>query len=134
MSKIITGKNIRKTFGKSGEKVGALNEVEIEISKGEFVAVMGPSGSGKTTLLFTLSGTDTISSGSVKWGDMELSELSENKLADVRRTRMGFVFQQPTMLKNLNLLDNNILSALHVNKKTFPPLPKRQNPLWRKQG
>lgn len=134
VSKIITGKNIVKTFGKSGEKVGALNGVDIEISKGEFVAIMGPSGSGKTTLLFTLSGTDTISSGSVKLGDVELSELRENKLADVRRTKMGFVFQQPTMLKNLNLLDNIILPALQGNRKNISAITQKAKSLMEKTG
>jgi len=106
---IVTGKNIVKTFGKGIEQAKALNKVNVEIKKGEFVAVMGPSGSGKTTLLFALSGMDEISDGSVKFGDTELSELREEELADVRRMKMGFIFQQPTMLKNLNLLDNIIL-------------------------
>ena len=112
MEKIITGKNIVKTFGKGEEKTSALDGVDIEISNGEFVAVMGPSGCGKSTLLFSLSGTDSITSGSVCFDGMELSGLSENTLADIRRTKMGFVFQQPTMLKNLNVLDNIILPAL----------------------
>jgi len=115
---IITGKNIVKTFGKGGEKVGALNRVDVVISKGEFVAVMGPSGSGKSTLLFALSGMDSITGGSVKFCGIELSELRENELAYIRRTKMGFIFQQPTMLKNLNLLDNIILPALQSKKNT----------------
>ena len=117
MKKTIIGKNIVKNFGKGDERVAALNGVELEISKGEFIAVMGPSGSGKSTLLFVLSGTDRVSSGSVRFDGVELSELRENELADIRRTRMGFVFQQPAMLKNLNLLDNIILPALQDSKK-----------------
>jgi putative ABC transport system ATP-binding protein len=118
MEAIITGTNIVKTFGKGGEQAKALAGVDVQISKGEFVAVMGPSGSGKSTLLFALSGMDAITSGSVKFGGVELSELGEKKLADTRRTKMGFVFQQPTMLKNLNLLDNLILPAAQARKKT----------------
>jgi putative ABC transport system ATP-binding protein len=116
---VITGKSIVKTFGEGGDKVGALCGVDVEISEGEFVAVMGPSGSGKSTLLFALSGIDNITSGSVRFKDTELSALGEKELADVRRAKMGFVFQQPTMLKNLNLLDNIILPALQergINK------------------
>ncbi|MDR1237171.1 MAG: ABC transporter ATP-binding protein [Propionibacteriaceae bacterium] len=118
MQAIVTGTNIVKTFGKGGEQAKALAGVDVQIAEGEFVAVMGPSGSGKSTLLFALSGMDTITSGSVSFGGVELSELGENELADTRRTKMGFVFQQPTMLKNLNLLDNIILPAAQDRRKT----------------
>lgn len=134
MEKMIRGKNIVKTFDKSKEKANALDGVNIEISKGEFVAVMGPSGSGKSTLLFALSGTDTIDGGSVEFGGTELSELSENKLADIRRTRMGFVFQQPTMLKNLNLLDNIILPALQENRKNTGEITQKAKALMKTTG
>ncbi|MCL2050687.1 MAG: ABC transporter ATP-binding protein [Lachnospiraceae bacterium] len=133
MEKIIVGKNIRKIFGQSDEKVNALNGVDVEISKGEFVAVMGSSGSGKSTLLFALSGMDSISGGSVKFCGGELSELRENELADIRRTKMGFVFQQPTMLKNLNLLDNIVLPALQI-KKNAKGVIKTANTLMEKTG
>ncbi len=134
MKKIITGKNIVKTFGEGSEKTNALNGVNVEIAKGEFVAVMGASGSGKSTLLFALSGMDNISDGSVKFDDIELSELSENKLADIRRTKMGFVFQQPTMLKNLNLLDNIILPTLQDDKKNINEIIQRAKSLMKKTG
>ena len=134
MEKIITGKNIVKTFGSGGVKVGALNGIDVEISKGEFVAVMGPSGSGKSTLLFALSGMDSITSGSVKFCDIELSCLRENELADIRRKRMGFVFQQPTMLKNLNLLDNIILPALQDDRKKLAGITQKAQSLMRKTG
>ncbi|MDR1186244.1 MAG: ABC transporter ATP-binding protein [Bifidobacteriaceae bacterium] len=116
MEPIISGKNVVKTYGKGGEQAKALAGADVEIGRGEFVGVMGPSGSGKSTLLFTLSGMDTITSGSIRFEDAELSELTEKELADVRRTKMGFVFQQPTMLKNLNLLDNIILPAAQGRK------------------
>jgi len=131
---IVTGKNIVKTFGKGVEQAKALNKVNVEIKKGEFVAVMGPSGSGKTTLLFALSGMDEISDGSVKFGDTELSELQEDELADVRRMKMGFIFQQPTMLKNLNLLDNIILPASRNGRKNTGLLTQRAKALMQKTG
>ncbi|MEK4059499.1 MULTISPECIES: ABC transporter ATP-binding protein [Paenibacillus] len=134
MNNIITGKNIVKTFGKGKEQVKALNGVNVEIAKGEFVAVMGPSGSGKSTLLFALSGMDEITGGAVKFGDTELSKLRENALADVRRTKMGFVFQQPTMLKNLNLLDNIILPAAHEGKRDIAKLTQKAKALMKKTG
>lgn len=134
MNSIITGKNIVKIFDKGNEQTKVLNGINVEIAKSEFVAVMGPSGSGKSTLLFVLSGMDEITSGSVKFGDTELSELSENALTDIRRTKMGFVFQQPTMLKNLNLLDNIILPATHEGKKDIEKLTQMAKGLMKKTG
>ncbi|AKA70585.1 ABC transporter ATP-binding protein [Clostridium scatologenes] len=134
MNSIITGKNIVKIFGKGNEQAKVLNGVNVEIAKGEFVAIMGHSGSGKSTLLFALSGMDEITSGSVKFDDIEISKLSENQLADVRRTKMGFIFQQPTMLKNLNLLDNIILPAVHNGKKDIEKLTQRAKNLMKKTG
>lgn len=134
MENIVTGKNIVKTFGTGAEQAKALNSVNAKIKRGEFVAVMGPSGSGKSTLLYALSGMDSITSGSVKFGDIELSELCENELADVRRTKMGFIFQQPTMLKNLNLLDNIILPAARDSKNATAKLTKKAKILMKKTG
>ncbi len=134
MNKVITGKNIVKTFGKGSEKTNALNGVDAEISKGEFVAVMGPSGSGKSTLLFVLSGTDDITEGSVKFNGTELKELRENELADIRREKIGFVFQQPTMLKNLNVLDNIILPAVNNNGKDIKAITQKAKAVMEKTG
>lgn len=134
MTSIITGKNIVKTFGTGAKQVKALNTVSAEIETGEFAAVMGPSGSGKTTLLHALSGMDTITSGSVKFKDTELSGLCENDLADVRRTKMGFIFQQPTMLRNLNLLDNIILPASRDNRNSAAKLVQKAKSLMLKMG
>lgn len=134
MKKIISGKSIVKTYGKGQEEAIVLNNVDIEISEGEFVAVMGPSGCGKSTLLFALSGTDTINSGEVEFAGQMLSKLSENELSDIRRTRMGFVFQQPTMLKNLNILDNVILSSLQENKKNYKNIIEKAKKLLKDTG
>ena len=134
MENIVTAKNIVKTFGKGVEQAKVLDMVNVEIKKGEFVAVMGPSGSGKSTLLFALSGMDDVSDRSVKFGDTELSKLREDELADIRRMKMGFIFQQPTMLKNLNLLDNIILPAARNGKKNNMALTQRAKELMRKTG
>ncbi|ERK29970.1 ABC transporter ATP-binding protein [Clostridium intestinale] len=134
MNSIIIGKDIVKIFGKGNEEIKALNEVNVEIEKGEFVAVMGPSGSGKSTLLFALSGMDDITGGSVKFDDIELSKLRESALADIRKRKMGFVFQQPTMLKNLNLLDNIILPATYKGKKDSRKLTQKAKALMKKTG
>jgi putative ABC transport system ATP-binding protein len=116
MSAIIKGENIVKAFGEGEEKRNVLDGVTISIDSGEFVAVMGPSGSGKSTLMYALSGMDGVDGGEVSFDGMPLSGYSEKQLADVRRGSMGFVFQQPTMLKNLNLLDNIILPVMRDSK------------------
>lgn len=134
MNTIITGRNIVKTFGTGAKQVRVLNGVDAEIEKGGFAAVMGPSGSGKSTLLFALSGMDSITSGSVRFGDTELFKLREKERADLRRTRMGFIFQQPTMLKNLNLLDNIILPAARCGKKDRAKLTQRAKAMMIKTG
>lgn len=117
MDTIISCENIVKSFGEENEKRNVLDGVSLDIHEGEFVSVMGPSGSGKTTLMFALSGMDAVDSGSVVFDGSSLSTLSENSLADIRRTKMGFVFQQPTLLRNLNILDNIILPSMRDRKK-----------------
>lgn len=117
MNKIIIGQQLVKSYGEGDEKFQALNGVNIEVNKGEFVAVMGPSGSGKSTLMFALSGMDRVDRGNVVFDGTELTTAGEKELADIRRTKMGFIFQQPTMLKNLNVLDNIILPAMHGDNR-----------------
>ena len=130
MKKMIVGTNIEKSFGQ--EKI--LRNVSVEIEAGEFVSIMGPSGSGKTTLMFALSGMDEIDEGSVQFDGKELATLSENALADLRRKQMGFVFQQPTLLKNLNVLDNIVLPAQKGNEKQADNLMKKGQTLMEKMG
>jgi putative ABC transport system ATP-binding protein len=134
MDKIVFGTNLVKTFGEGPEKRSVLDGVTVEITAGEFVAVMGPSGSGKSTLLFALSGMDSIDGGEVFFGGQSLSALNENGLADLRRTQMGFVFQQPTLLRNLNILDNILLPALRDNKADATKLIQKAKKLMEKTG
>lgn len=134
MKKIITGENIIKSFGEGNENHHVLDKVSVEINEGEFVGVMGPSGSGKSTLMFALSGMDDIDSGKVTFDGKDLSVYKENELADIRRTKMGFVFQQPTLLKNLNIMDNIILPSIRDNRKNVGEINKRAKMLMRKVG
>ncbi|MDU7337668.1 MAG: ABC transporter ATP-binding protein [Clostridium sp.] len=134
MKKILSGKGIVKTYGKGKKTTNALNHVDIEVFAGEFIAVMGPSGCGKSTLLFALSGTDTINDGIIEFDGQELSKRNEDELADIRRTQMGFVFQQPTMLKNLNVLDNIILSSLQEQKGRARLITQKAKRLMQETG
>lgn len=134
MKKIIIGDRIVKTFGEGDEKRNVLDGVSAYINEGEFVAVMGPSGSGKSTLMFALSGTDGVDGGKVVVDGRDLSEMGENELADLRRTEMGFVFQQPTMLKTLNILDNIILPSMRGSRKNAAAITKKARALMRRVG
>lgn len=134
MKKIIVAEGITKSFGEGAEKLQVLDGVSVEINEGEFVSVMGPSGSGKSTLLFALSGMDGVDGGRVAFDGQELTLLKENELADIRRTRMGFVFQRPTLLRNLNLLDNIILPAMRDNRKNVAKITERARALMTKAG
>jgi putative ABC transport system ATP-binding protein len=132
MQKILVGENIVKSFGEGAEKRNVLDGVSVEINEGEFVSVMGPSGSGKSTLMYALSGMDAVDSGKVAFDSRELSTLSENELADIRRTNMGFVFQQPTLLKNLNVLDNIILPSMRDQRDNAAKLTEKARTLMKK--
>ena len=131
MNKILIGENIVKSFGEGAEKRNVLDGVSVEINAGEFVSVMGPSGSGKSTLMYALSGMDSVDSGKVAFDGRELSTLNENELADVRRTSMGFVFQQPTLLKNLNILDNIILPSMRDHRDNAEKLTEKARMLMK---
>ena len=117
MENIIEANNIVKYYGEGENKTVALDGVNMSITKGEFLTIMGPSGSGKSTLLFSISGMDDISSGEVLFNGSNLSKLNEEEVADIRRLQMGFVFQEATMLKNLDVLDNIILPSYDENRK-----------------
>ena len=118
MNTLINGTDIVKSFGEGTEKVSVLNQVSIQVQKGQIVSIMGPSGSGKSTLLYAISGMDRIDSGTVVFNQQPLVQMTEKQLADIRREQMGFVFQQPTLLKNLSLIDNIILPSLSDKKMT----------------
>jgi putative ABC transport system ATP-binding protein len=134
MNKIIVGETIVKSFAAGDERRRVLDGVSVEINAGEFVAVMGPSGSGKSTLLFALSGMDALDSGNVVFDGVDLSRLSDDELADIRRRKMGFVFQQPTLLKNLNMLDNILLPAMRDGRKQRARLTEKARALMEKTG
>ncbi|MGE7091853.1 ABC transporter ATP-binding protein [Lysinibacillus sp. NPDC048646] len=134
MEKIIIADQIVKTFSEGDEQRNVLDGMSVEITESEFVAVMGPSGSGKSTLMFALSGMDGVNSGKVVFDGMDLSTIGENELSDIRRTKMGFVFQQPTMLKNLNILDNIILPSMRGNSKNAAKVSKKARALIKRVG
>jgi putative ABC transport system ATP-binding protein len=95
-----------KVYGSGDAAVRALDGVTVEVPAGHFTAVMGPSGSGKSTLMHCLAGLDSLTSGQVFIGDVELSRLPDKELTLLRRERVGFVFQAFNLLPTLNALEN----------------------------
>lgn len=117
MKTIIEGQDIRKIFSQGENQTLALADVSISIKQGEFVSVMGPSGSGKSTLLYALSGMDTIDGGGVYLDGESLYDMDEKTISSYRRRKMGFVFQNPTMVASLDILDNILLASYEDHRK-----------------
>lgn len=121
-------------ISKSFKDTNVLNDVSFGIEKGDFTAVMGPSGSGKSTLLYSVSGMDKISAGQVIFEGINISALSEEELASFRLTKMGFVFQNAQMLKNLTIYDNIILPGLVAKKELPEKIRKLASELMRRMA
>lgn len=106
MSGIIKTVNLSKMFKQGDETVVAINNINIEIKKGEFTAIVGPSGSGKTTLLQQIGALDHPSSGSVFIDKVDVAKLNEEKRTELRRDKLGFVFQNYNLIPVLTALEN----------------------------
>ncbi|MFF5565836.1 ABC transporter ATP-binding protein [Streptomyces sp. NPDC012623] len=97
---------LSKVYGMGETQVVALDKVTVDFRQGEFTAIMGPSGSGKSTLMHCVAGLDSFSSGSVRIGDTELSTLKDKQLTQLRRDKIGFIFQAFNLLPTLTALEN----------------------------
>jgi putative ABC transport system ATP-binding protein len=106
---LISAKNLNKTYGSGGLAVTALKDVSFEVSPGEFVAVMGPSGCGKSTLLHLLGGLDRPTAGEISIDGQKLTDLNDNQLTELRRRKIGFVFQFFNLIPVLNAVENAAL-------------------------
>ncbi|MCK7625077.1 ABC transporter ATP-binding protein [Streptomyces sp. RS10V-4] len=98
--------DLTKVYGHGETQVVALDAVSVEFRQGHFTAIMGPSGSGKSTLMHCMAGLDTISGGSARIGETELTGLKDKKLTQLRRDKIGFVFQAFNLLPTLTALEN----------------------------
>jgi len=114
MNPIISVKELRKTYIMGVEEIHALKSVSVDIRKNEYVALMGPSGSGKSTLMNLLGCLDTPSSGNYFLNDIEVSEMTDGELAEVRNKEIGFVFQTFNLLPRLSSLDNVALPLVYA--------------------
>jgi putative ABC transport system ATP-binding protein len=115
---LVQTQNLTKTYGSGSTAVTALDHVNINIHDGEFVAIMGPSGCGKSTLLHLLGGLDTPSDGKVVIDGTSIAEMSDDKLTELRRRRIGFVFQFFNLIPVLSAVEN---AALPVTLEGIKP-------------
>src|SRR4051812_11185139 len=110
-------KNINKIYRMGENIVQALRDVSITIEDGDFVAIMGPSGSGKSTLAHVLGLLDVPTSGSYVLNGREVSRLTDDDLAVLRRDEIGFIFQQFNLLPRMNAIENVMLPLLYSKKE-----------------
>ena len=123
-----------KNISKSYKDAIVLNNVSLEINKGDFTAVMGPSGSGKSTLLYSISSMDNPDEGEVVFEGIDVYKLSESELSKFRLNKMGFVFQNSQLLKNLSIFDNIILPGMVAKRESIEVVRARATELMSKMG
>jgi putative ABC transport system ATP-binding protein len=115
--KIVESVDLRRRYGEGEAAVDALAGVTVDFPAGRFAAIMGPSGSGKSTLMHILAGLDRPTSGVVRIGGVELTDLSDQELTQLRRDRIGFIFQTFNLLPVLDARENILLPLSIAGKK-----------------
>lgn len=113
---VIEIRNIIRDFKLGQEIVHVLKGIDLDIKRGEYVAIMGPSGSGKSTLMNLLGCLDTPTGGSYNLNGKDVSQMSDDELADIRNTEIGFVFQTFNLLPRTTALDNVALPMIYAGK------------------
>lgn len=131
MKTILKTQQLCKYYGKGEKQIKAVHNTEIEINRGEFVAIIGKSGSGKSTLLHLLGGLDCPTSGKVYINGEDIFAMSEDELAVFRRQKIGFVFQAFNLVSSLNVYENVVL-PLGLDGKE--PNPKYVNDILKTLG
>jgi putative ABC transport system ATP-binding protein len=112
LASIVQIRNLSKAYQRGGQVVPVLTDINLDVDRGEFVALMGPSGSGKSTLLNLIAGIDKPDGGSLRVNDLDISALSEAQLADWRAENVGFIFQFYNLLPVLTAFENVELPLL----------------------
>lgn len=128
---ILNVQKLKKSYKIADKNNVILKEIDLQVKKGEFVAIMGHSGSGKSTLLYCISGMDRISGGSVKYNNNELEKLSDNEISNLRLMNMGFVFQNSCLLKDFTILENIMLPCMKAGKIPKADVRKKANNLMK---
>lgn len=114
---VLNANHISKSYKTAGETMRILQNVNLQVMKGEMVAIMGPSGSGKTTLLHVLTGVDTPDDGEIVIGGETFSQLTEEEKAFFRRKHMGMIFQDFQLLESLTVKENILLPLILERKE-----------------
>ena len=109
-----------KVYGKGDAAVTAISGISVAFRRGQFTAIMGASGSGKSTLLHCLAGLDSLTSGTISIGAVELGSLSEKQLTLLRREKVGFIFQAYNLVPTLTAADNITLPLTIAGRKPDP--------------
>lgn len=126
---ILTGIGVTKKIGVNV----ILDNVDIEVYKGDFTVIMGASGAGKSTLLYALSGMDGITSGKVIYKEREISSLGEKAMAQLRAKKFGFIFQQIHLVSNLSLFENAAVAG-YIGKRPEAEVRKRTAELFQQMN
>ncbi|GAA0701133.1 ABC transporter ATP-binding protein [Paraclostridium ghonii] len=114
---ILKMKNLNKVYGKDETEVKALNNINLEINKGEFAVIVGKSGSGKSTLLHIMAGLETPTSGDVIIDNINLSSLDEKKRSLLRKEKIGLIFQSYNLIPVLTVQENIKLPTINTNNQ-----------------
>jgi putative ABC transport system ATP-binding protein len=112
--------DVWKVYGSGEAQVIALHGVTVDLERGHYTAIMGPSGSGKSTLMHCLAGLDSVTRGDVFIGDTRLTGMSDGNLTQLRRTKVGFIFQQFNLLPTLTANENILLPLSIAGRKPDP--------------
>ncbi len=130
---ILRTEGLGKTYGNGPEKTIALDSINLQVARGNLLAVYGPSGSGKTTLLFLLGGLDKPTSGRIYFDGVEVTNMNERRLSKLRRNAFGFVFQNYNLVDELTVLENVMLSMMFEGK-TVHEMRSRAEQLLHRMG
>lgn len=117
---LIEAKGLEKAFPLGDGQAQVIKGIDLSIDRGEFVVIMGPSGSGKTTLLYLLSGLEKKTKGELKLFDKEIETYNDKALSDLRKTKIGFVFQFYNLIPNLTVYENVKLAARIAKNQADP--------------
>ena len=133
MPKTLEVNNLKKYYGTKNNITKAVNDLSLEVEKGEFTAIMGASGSGKTTLLNCISTIDEVTSGHIFVSGKDITEVKEKDLAKFRRENLGFIFQDFNLLDTLTISEN-ISLALIINKEDVNKVEEKVTKIAEKLG
>lgn len=131
---ILSAKGLCKSFAHNGGQIHILSHVDMELYQGDFTVIMGASGSGKSTLLYALSGMDRATAGEVLYNGEDLVKMSEKRLAGLRHSDFGFIFQQMHLVSNLSLYENVAVSGYLNKERAASEVKARAGELFDRMG